>query len=184
MRLPVYLFVIQSQHPEVTLGIQHRQAAATDESMLAEHVQVAVHDAWHLKELVFVLHIAGSDVLVPLPFSGRAFSNDDPLFIWTAQHIIQQPLNPYGFEVNWNKNTAAMSDVTQNPPLAAYYMAAAGKIGGWSERTLHLAFLLPTIALVLGAYRLAKRFTGSPGIAAVATFVAPAFLVSSMQRNV
>jgi len=123
--------------------------------------------------------LLAATLLCLLPFSGRAFSTDDPLFIWTAQHIIQQPLNPYGFEVNWNKSAAAMSEVTQNPPLASYYMAAAGKIGGWAERTLHLAFLLPTIALVLGVYRLAKRFTGSPGVAAAATLVAPAFLISA-----
>lgn len=125
------------------------------------------------------LTLLAATILCLLPFSGRAFSTDDPLFIWTAQHIIRQPLNPYGFEVNWNKNAAAMSDVTQNPPLAAYYMAGAAKVVGWSERALHLAFLLPTIALVLGVYRLAKRFTGSPGSAAVALLVAPAFLVSA-----
>ena len=72
-----------------------------------------------------------------------------------------------------------MSEVTQNPPLAAYYMAGAGKVVGWSERALHLAFLLPTIALVLGVYRLAKRFTTFPAVAAAATLVAPAFLVSA-----
>ena len=125
------------------------------------------------------LTLLAATLLCFLPFSGRAFSTDDPLFIWTAQHIVQEPLNPYNFEVNWNKTPAAMSAVTQNPPLAAYYMAGAGKIGGWSERTLHLAFLLPTIVLVLGVYRLAKRFTGSPGVAAVATLAAPAFLVSA-----
>jgi 4-amino-4-deoxy-L-arabinose transferase-like glycosyltransferase len=114
-----------------------------------------------------------------LPFSGRAFSTDDPLFIWTAQHIVQQPLNPYAFEVNWNKTAAAMSAVTQNPPLAAYYMAGAARVVGWSERALHLAFLLPTIALVVGVFRLAKRFTASAGVAAIATLLAPAFLVSA-----
>jgi 4-amino-4-deoxy-L-arabinose transferase-like glycosyltransferase len=123
--------------------------------------------------------LLAATLLCLVPFSGRAFSTDDPLFIWTAHHIVRQPLNPYGFDVNWNKSAAAMSEVTQNPPLAAYYMAAAGKSAGWSERALHLAFLLPTIALVLGVYRLAKGFTGSPGVAAVATLAAPAFLVSA-----
>jgi 4-amino-4-deoxy-L-arabinose transferase-like glycosyltransferase len=125
------------------------------------------------------LSLLAATLLCLLPFSGRAFFTDDPLFIWTAQHIIQQPLNPYGFEVNWNKSGAKMSEVTQNPPLAAYYMAGAGEVVGWSERALHLAFLLPTIALVLGVFRLAKRFTASPAVAAVATLVAPAFLVSA-----
>jgi hypothetical protein len=125
------------------------------------------------------LILSAATLVCLLPFSGRAFFTDDPLFIWTAQHIIQQPLNPYGFEVNWNKTTAAMSEVTQNPPLAAYFMTAVAKVGGWSERCLHLAFLLPTILLVLGAYRLARRFTRSAGIAAIATLLTPALLVSA-----
>lgn len=136
-----------------------------------EHAQ---YESW-----IPYLSLLAATVLCLLPFSGRAFFTDDPLFIWTAQHIIQQPLNPYGFEVNWNKSSAAMSEVTQNPPVAAYYMAGAAKVLGWSERALHLAFLLPTIALVLGVYRLAKKFTSSPAVAAVATLVAPAFLVSA-----
>ncbi|MGH9516793.1 MAG: ArnT family glycosyltransferase [Terriglobales bacterium] len=125
------------------------------------------------------LSLVAATVLSLLPFSGRAFYTDDPLFVWTAEHIVQQPLNPYGFEVNWNKSGAAMSDVTQNPPFTAYYMAGAAKIVGWSERALHLAFLLPTIALVLGVYRLAKKFIASAGVAAIATLLAPAFLVSA-----
>src|SRR6184192_919083 len=85
------------------------------------------------------LVLFAATLLCLLPFSGRAFSTDDPLFIWTAQHIVQQPLNPYGFDVNWIRSAAAMSEVTQNPPLTAYYMAGAAKIVGWSERALHLA---------------------------------------------
>jgi hypothetical protein len=123
--------------------------------------------------------LSAATLLCLVPFSGRAFFTDDPLFIWTAQHIVSHPLDPYGFRVNWNKSEAQMSEVTQNPPLASYYMAVAAKVLGWSERGLHLGFLLPTIALVLGVYRLAKRFTGSAGVAAVATLAAPAFLVSA-----
>ena len=114
-----------------------------------------------------------------MPFSGRAFSTDDPLFIWTAQHIVQHPLDPYGFRVNWNKTEAPMSDVTQNPPLTSYYIAGAAKFVGWSERALHLAFLFPTIALVLGIYRLAKRFTRLPVLAAIATLLTPALIISA-----
>jgi 4-amino-4-deoxy-L-arabinose transferase-like glycosyltransferase len=136
-------------------------------------------ESWTSQWWIGYLTLFAATLLCLLPFSGRAFSTDDPLFIWTAQHIIQEPLNPYNFEVNWNKSAAKMSEVTQNPPLADYYMALAGKIGGWSERTLHIAFVLPTIALVLGVYRLAKRFTGSPGVAAVVMLVAPALLVSA-----
>src|SRR6266699_2596826 len=57
-------------------------------------------------------------------------------------------------------------------------MALAGSVVGWSERALHLVFLLPTLALVLGTYRLAQKFTHSPLLAAFATLLTPGLLVS------
>ncbi len=69
--------------------------------------------------------------------------------------------------------------MTQNPPLAAYYIAAAGGILGWSETALHGAFLLPALAVILGTYFLAKRLTRWPLLAAAATLAAPGFLASS-----
>jgi len=114
-----------------------------------------------------------------LPFSGRAFHTDDTLFVWVAQRISQHPLDPYGFTLNWQFTTVRMSELTQNPPLASYYLAAWAKFVGWSERALHLAFLLPALACVLGTYRLAGRFTRSPLLAAIATLVTPALLVSA-----
>ncbi len=149
------------------------------DSTLRQNYISPARDAWYLQGWSSYSLLLAATLLCLLPFSGRAFSTDDPLFIWTAQHIVQQPLNPYGFEVNWNKSAAAMSEVTQNPPLASYYMAGAARVVGWSERALHLAFFLPTIALVLGVYRLAKGFTGSPGAAAIATLLTPALLVSA-----
>src|SRR6266699_5047920 len=123
--------------------------------------------------------LAALTVLCLLPFSGRAFHTDDTLFIWAAQNITKHPFNPYGFQLNWEFTQVRMSEVTQNPPLASYYMALAGSVVGWSERALHLAFLLPTLALVLGTYRLAQKFTRSPLLAAFATLLTPGLLVSA-----
>lgn len=72
-----------------------------------------------------------------------------------------------------------MSKVTQNPPLACYYIALVSRFVGWSERALHFAFLLPALVLVLGTYHLARRFTDSPQIAAAAVLLTPGFLVSA-----
>ncbi|MGA2263066.1 MAG: glycosyltransferase family 39 protein [Acidobacteriota bacterium] len=71
-----------------------------------------------------------------------------------------------------------MSEVTKNPPPAAYFGALIGSWAGWSEYTLHLAFLLPALAVVLGVYHLAREFAESPLLAAVITLVAPGFPVS------
>lgn len=114
-----------------------------------------------------------------LPFSGKAFNIDDTLFLYVARQITQHPLDPFGFKVNWFLDAVPMAYETKNPPFAAYYIAAAATIVGWSERALHLAFLLPALAVVWGTYRLAQRFTKSPLLAAAATLLTPAFLVSA-----
>src|SRR4051794_32258346 len=80
-------------------------------------------EAWHLQDRSSYLVLLAATLLCLLPFSGRAFSTDAPLFIWTAQNIVNPPLDPYGFRVNWKKSEAAMSGVTKNPPLASCYMA-------------------------------------------------------------
>jgi Dolichyl-phosphate-mannose-protein mannosyltransferase len=113
------------------------------------------------------------------PFLGKAFHIDDPLFIWSARHIVAEPLNFYHFNVNWNGRDEAMSAVTQNPPLAAYYLALVGWLLSWSEPALHAGFLLPALAAVLGTHRLAKQFCAHPLAAALATVSAPVFLLCS-----
>ena len=114
-----------------------------------------------------------------LPFSGRAFHIDDPLFVFAARQITQHPLDPYGFNVIWYESLDRMADVTMNPPLACYYGAAVGRIAGWSERAFHIAFLVPALALILGTYRLAKHFTRLPLLAGLATVLTPGILVSA-----
>ena len=113
------------------------------------------------------------------PFLSKPFNIDDPLFIWTAHQIQAHPLNPYGFDVNWYGTVTPMWAATENPPLAAYYIALAAAILGWSEIALHGAFLLPAIAVVLGTYRLARGFCQWPALAACATLFTPVFWISS-----
>jgi 4-amino-4-deoxy-L-arabinose transferase-like glycosyltransferase len=102
-----------------------------------------------------------------------------PSLIWAAKHIVEKPLDPYGFPVVWYKTAMPMSDVMQNPPLSAYYGAAVGYAAGWSEYALHLAFFLPALAVVMGVYQLASELTSSPLVAGVIMLVTPGFLVSS-----
>lgn len=130
------------------------------------------------RRLLILLLLALAVLVCFLPFSNKAFHIDDPLFLWTAQHIAQHPLDPYGFSVVWYATETPIVEVTKNPPLAAYYAAAAGRIFGWSERALHLAFLLPALIVVLGTYLLAERFTRLAWLAALLTLFAPGFIVS------
>jgi hypothetical protein len=123
--------------------------------------------------------LVASTLACLLPFLGKAFHMDDPLFIWTAQHIQAHPVDFYGFKVDWGLEDTPMTAVMQNPPLAAYYMAAIGATLGWSETALHFGYLLPALALVLGTYRMARRFCSHPFAAALATLCCPVFLLTS-----
>jgi 4-amino-4-deoxy-L-arabinose transferase-like glycosyltransferase len=118
-------------------------------------------------------------VLSLLPFSAKPFNIDDPLFLWSAHQIVKHPLDPYAFQVNWYRTYLPMWRETKNPPFGCYYVAAASQFVGWSEVGLHLAFLAPALAVILGTYRLALRFTRLPFLAALATLLTPGFLACS-----
>lgn len=126
-----------------------------------------------------VIILVAATALCLLPFIGKAFNIDDPLFIWAAQHIRLHPLNPYGFDVNWYGRTQPMSQVTQNPPLACYYIALVSCLVGWSEAGIHLFMIIPAVAVILGTYRLARRRCANPLYAALIALLTPVFLVSS-----
>jgi 4-amino-4-deoxy-L-arabinose transferase-like glycosyltransferase len=129
---------------------------------------------------IALVTLAGLLIVLLLPFLTRAFHVDDPLFIWAARHIQQDPLDPYGFTVNWYGTSAAMSEVTKNPPLASYYIAAVASVLGWSELALHGAFLIPALAVAIGTYVLSTRFCRSPLLASLAAVLTPVFMVSSV----
>lgn len=118
-------------------------------------------------------------LIVLAPFAGKAFHIDDPLFLSAARQIVLHPLDPYGFRVNWYGDEMPMWEVTKNPPLGAYVIAASGKLLGFTEVPLHLVFLLPAAGVVVGTYLLAKRLGRNPFLAAVLVLAGPAFLVSS-----
>jgi 4-amino-4-deoxy-L-arabinose transferase-like glycosyltransferase len=123
--------------------------------------------------------LAAATLACLVPFLGKAFHMDDPLFIWAARHIRSHPFDFYSFSVDWGFHETPMPLVMQNPPMAAYYLALTGAALGWSERALHFGFLAPALALVLGTYCMARRFCAHPLAAALATVATPVFLLSS-----
>ena len=118
-------------------------------------------------------------VAVLAPFLAKPFNIDDPLFVWAARQIQAHPGNPYGFDVNWYGFTEPLWQATQNPPLMSYYLAVAVWLSGGSEISLHLAGLLPALAVTWGAYRLARNVCTRPMLAALVTLFCPGLLVSS-----
>jgi ribose/xylose/arabinose/galactoside ABC-type transport system permease subunit len=99
------------------------------------------------------------------------------LFIWSAKQIQIDPIDFYGFTVNWYGTEMPMVQVTENPPGACYYIAMVGRLFGWSEIVLHTAFLIPAAVATLGMYYLAKQFCSQPVLATLAAVFTPAFLV-------
>src|SRR5262245_21336654 len=85
-----------------------------------------------------------------LLFVNKAYHIDDLLFLYAARQIQADPLNFYGFVVNWYGTAMPMWEVMQNPPLTAYYIALITALFGWGEPALHLAFLLPAVGARVG----------------------------------
>lgn len=133
-----------------------------------------------------IKHTSRNTAIIPViitiiclaPFVNKAFHIDDPMFIWPAKHIQSHPTDFYGFTVNWYGYEQPMTKVQYNPPATCYYIALIGALLGWSEIALHIAFLLPAVAVASGTYYLARQFCSQPTLAALAAVLTPAFLVS------
>ena len=70
--------------------------------------------------------------LLLLPFLGKAFHIDDPIYLRVAQHVLESPWNFYGFSMNWYGTLQPVYEINQNPPLLSYYLAPFGAVFGWS----------------------------------------------------
>ena len=111
--------------------------------------------------------------------SDKAFTVDDPLFLWMGAHLQREPLDFFGFDVNWNASQLPMHEVTQNPPLTGYFIAVVARVLGWSEVALHGAFLLPAAVAAAFTWLLARRLCARPLEASLISLLTPVFLVSS-----
>ncbi|HWW02311.1 MAG TPA: glycosyltransferase family 39 protein [Candidatus Acidoferrum sp.] len=112
-------------------------------------------------------------------FIGKPAHIDDTLFLRAAEQIQRHPANFYGFEMNWFGATRPMVENFDNPPLACYYLALLGSMGGWSEPVLHLGFIIPALAAAAGIFFLARNYTGRPMLAAIAAVATPLFVISA-----
>ncbi len=112
-------------------------------------------------------------LLCLIPFVNKAFHIDDPTFIGMAKHIQSNPLDYFGYYMQFSP------PVITNPPVVAYFIALAGCFFGYSEISLHVAFLIPACAAILGTYLLACDLCAKPFIATLAALCTPVFIVSS-----
>ena len=137
-------------------------------------METAEHPIWRGRIWASVLA-----VLLLVPFVNKAFHLDDTLFLISAQQIVRAPMDFYGADINWYGTTMRMADVIKNPPLASYYIALVMFLFGTSELVLHLAFLVPAVALAVGTHELARRFCRRPLLAVGISLLTPVVWVSS-----
>ncbi len=132
--------------------------------------------AWRPSRVIVVVALT---VAALLPFLGKPFSIDDPLFLWSAAQIAHEPFDFYGAAVNWYGTAQPLYTITKNPPLVCYGIAAVSQLVGSSERALHAAFLAPAVAATAGTWFLAARLGAPPTLAALALLASPVFLASA-----
>lgn len=139
-------------------------------------------------------------VAVLVPFLGKAFTIDDPLFMLQAQRALDAPFHSSGFEFAWDGRTTRFSQIQANGPVMAWLLIPAVLAGG-SEVVAHLVslvalcvalFATASLALRLGLDRRAATIAtllvaGAPAVLAMAGTVMPdvvalAFLVTAIER--
>lgn len=117
--------------------------------------------------------------LALVPFLGKAFTIDDPVFLLEARHALTDPLHPTAFSLVWNTEVPErVSAVVPSGPVAAWLLMPAAAAGGaeWAAHAIQLLMLaLAALALVALAIRLGLS-TGWATAAGVLLVTTPAVL--------
>lgn len=114
-----------------------------------------------------------------VPFFGKAFHIDDPIFLWPAQQILAGNPRPLAAPVNWYGQTSTLAEVTNHFPFVSWLMVPVIAVAGWSEPALHAEFALFAALAIAGMYALAKSIGEHSLVAALLLLTSPAFFVSA-----
>jgi hypothetical protein len=137
-----------------------------------------------------------------VPFLGKAFHIDDPLYLAVARQILSKPHDPYGADILWERAYEPLFDADFNPPLWSYLLAGVMAITGEPEvRVVEVgqnehgvatyraepASRLPEIAMhgleavfvaaaIVACFSLSRRFVRWPATATALVALGPAML--------
>lgn len=114
---------------------------------------------------------------ISVPFLGKPFNIDDPLFLSCAEHIRDAPGDPLSAEVNWSGRTQRLFDFFSNPPGMCYYLALVLKLLGASEAAVHVGCLPFSVIAAFSIYWLAARFTQNPLAVSLSLLLCPLYWV-------
>lgn len=116
--------------------------------------------------------------LVFLPFSGKAFHNDEPFFLAAGRHALAEPARPLNFDYTWYGHGLPAAQINTTPPLLFYVLALALKLTGGGERAMRLALFPLDLAAVIALYLLAGRFLKRPLLPVLLVVATPAYLIN------
>jgi hypothetical protein len=117
--------------------------------------------------------------VVLLPFLGKAYTIDDPIFLHEAQNVLTDPLHPAAFSMVWTtERRLRASEFLPGGPVAAYVLVPAA-LARWREWAGHLLTLVYFAIAIVATAALGRRLGLSPWAqqaAALLTASAPAAL--------
>lgn len=117
--------------------------------------------------------------VINLPFAGKAFHLDDTVFVRLAEEKLDDPLS-LGLKDHGYEGDLFAEYYDTHPPLLAGYLALLIRVAGSaSEIGLHLGFIIFPALAAASMFFLARRFIGSPLVAALLLVVTPGFMVMS-----
>jgi hypothetical protein len=125
-----------------------------------------------------LLIVAAVVIAMALPFLSQPWNIDEPVFVATAKHALQDPLHPLSFEFNWYGRAASMKEINNNPPVATYLFAAAVKASGGSEGFTRFLLLILDLVAALSLYGLAALYLRRPLWPTLAVVVSPAYALN------
>lgn len=114
-----------------------------------------------------------------LPFLDKAIHVDDTAYLYSARHILIDPLRPFDFEIDWLGTTTRGIDSLVHPPLLYYYLSIPIALFGEIESALHGSLIFFPLLAGYSMYALAKRFTNRPLTATLFLLFAPPFFVTA-----
>ena len=78
--------------------------------------------------------------VVLLPFLGKAYTIDDPVFLREAQNVLRDPLHPSAFRMVWaSARNLRASEFLPGGPVAAYLLVPLALAGVKDTRDPHAA---------------------------------------------
>ncbi len=95
--------------------------------------------------------------LILIPFFNKAFTIDDPVFLFEARHVLADPLHPTAFVMTWAEMPERVSRLVPTGPVMAWLLAPTALAQG-SEWIAHATQLVMLWLAIIATVSLARRF--------------------------